>query len=182
MIVTSDLQDMRGRLMRIWRKIPRLCKLLVELHSASCGRAHVIPDLECSSVYYWEVRKGYVIDEKHCKFSLLLWCCSRADRVQFRKDKEQQDPAKRQQEKRRCINRYECYGEAKVVVDLIGRTMELFIQHFCRHENLAYRQNNVPQAAIDFLETHVNSQLRRVDLYNMLCKEGLIDPTFICKA
>ncbi|KAL2636232.1 hypothetical protein R1flu_007711 [Riccia fluitans] len=60
--------------------------------------------------------------------------------------------------------------------------MELFIQHLCRHENLVYRQNNVPQAAIDFLETHVNSQLRRVDLYNMLCKEGLIDPSFIHKA
>ncbi|KAL2620191.1 hypothetical protein R1flu_000396 [Riccia fluitans] len=60
--------------------------------------------------------------------------------------------------------------------------MELFIQHLYRHENPVYRQNNVPQAAIDFLETHVNSQLRRVDLYNMLCKEGLIDPTFIRKA
>ncbi|KAL2632616.1 hypothetical protein R1flu_004095 [Riccia fluitans] len=60
--------------------------------------------------------------------------------------------------------------------------MELFIQHLCRHENLVYRQNYVPQAAIDFFETHVNSQLRRVDLYNMLCKEGLIDPTFIRKA
>ncbi|KAL2613169.1 hypothetical protein R1flu_024861 [Riccia fluitans] len=70
----------------------KAAKLLAELHPTSWGKAHVIPDLECGSLYYlyyWEVRKGYVIDEKHCKFSLLLWCCSRADRVQFRKDKEQ---------------------------------------------------------------------------------------------
>ncbi|KAL2643696.1 hypothetical protein R1flu_011283 [Riccia fluitans] len=50
-------------------------QLPAELHPASWGRAHIIPDLECSSLYYWEVRKGYVIDEKHCKiqpFALVL--------------------------------------------------------------------------------------------------------------
>ncbi|KAL2631492.1 hypothetical protein R1flu_016178 [Riccia fluitans] len=96
----------------------------VERSAVAESWAQVIPDLECGSLYYWEVRKGYVIDEKHCHFSLLLWCCSWADRVQFRKDKEQQEPVKRQQEKRRCIDQYECYGEAKVnfwIFELLGR-------------------------------------------------------------
>ncbi|KAL2609517.1 hypothetical protein R1flu_028090 [Riccia fluitans] len=47
-------------------------QLPAELHPTSWSMAHVIPDLECGSLYYCEVRKGYVIDEKHCKFNLLL--------------------------------------------------------------------------------------------------------------
>ncbi|KAL2611077.1 hypothetical protein R1flu_022769 [Riccia fluitans] len=159
----------------------KVVQLPAELHPASGARHTSFRTLNVVRCIIGKSAKD-MLSMRSIVNSASCSCCLRADRVQFRKDKEQQEPAKRQQEKRRCIDRYKCYGEAKVVVDLTGRTMELFIQHLCRHENLAYRENNVPQAAIDFLETHVNNQLRRVDLYNRLCKEGLIDPTFICKA
>ncbi|KAL3691893.1 hypothetical protein R1sor_005544 [Riccia sorocarpa] len=60
--------------------------------------------------------------------------------------------------------------------------MELTLTHLCPHPKPEYKGDAVPDAALRRIEEMAGTNIRRGDVYRMLCLEGLIGPERIRRA
>ncbi|KAL3685197.1 hypothetical protein R1sor_003219 [Riccia sorocarpa] len=134
-----------------------------------------LADLETGSGYYWVLRNVNRGSDGR-KFSATLACSSRSDLGISRRAANANRPYQRRPEKKRKIDRYECRGVVNVKVCIETKEMELIVTHMCPHPKPEYKGDAVPEATLRRIEEMAGTNIRRGDVYKMLCLEGLIDP------
>ncbi|KAL3677435.1 hypothetical protein R1sor_027383 [Riccia sorocarpa] len=77
--------------------------------------------------------------------------------------------------KKQKIDRYDYRGVVNVKVCIAKKEMELTLTHLCPHPKPEYMGEAVPEAALRRIEEIAGTNIRRDDVYRMLCLEGLID-------
>ncbi|KAL3692843.1 hypothetical protein R1sor_006494 [Riccia sorocarpa] len=73
-------------------------------------------------------------------------------------------------------------GVVNVKVCIEKKEMELTLTHLCPHPKPEYKGDAVPKATLRRIEEMADTNIRRGDVYRMLCLEGLIDPERIRRA
>ncbi|KAL3690715.1 hypothetical protein R1sor_004366 [Riccia sorocarpa] len=140
-----------------------------------------LADLETGSGYYWVLRNVKRSNDSS-KFSTTLACSSRSDLGLTRRTARANQPYERRPEKKRKIDRYDCRGVVNVKVCIEKKEMELTLTHLCPHPKPEYKGDAVPDAELRRIEEMAGTNIRRGDVYRMLCLEGLIDPERIRRA
>ncbi|KAL3699453.1 hypothetical protein R1sor_017475 [Riccia sorocarpa] len=62
------------------------------------------------------------------------------------------------------------------------KEMELTLMHLCPHPKPEYKGDSVPEAVLRRIEEMAGTNIRRGDVYMVLCLEGLVDPERITRA
>ncbi|KAL3698938.1 hypothetical protein R1sor_016960 [Riccia sorocarpa] len=73
-------------------------------------------------------------------------------------------------------------GVVNVKVCIKKKKMELMLTHLCPHPKPEYKGDAVPEAALRRIEEMACTNIRRGDVYRMLCLEGLLDSERIRRA
>ncbi|KAL2644490.1 hypothetical protein R1flu_012077 [Riccia fluitans] len=141
-------------------------------------RSISIVDLETGSGYYWVLRNVNRCKDGR-KFSATLACTSRSDLGLGRRLANADRTYQRRPEKKRMID---YRGVVNIKVCMENKEMELTLNHLLPHPKPEYKGDSIPKAALRRIEEMANTNIRRGDVYKMLCLEDLIDPERIRRA
>jgi len=129
--------------------------------------------IEAGSRYYWEIRKIYLHKKNSGQATVYLGCTQRIDRKLAYPDSRS---AKRISEARPPIDRYACEGKIVINIDINTHRAKVTICHRITHERPTYRENKIPERAIEWISSNLRRNLRKVEVYKRLCEEQRIDP------
>ncbi|KAL2610919.1 hypothetical protein R1flu_022611 [Riccia fluitans] len=78
-------------------------------------------------------------------------------------------------QKKQMIDKFDYQGVVNIKVCMENKEMELTLNYLLPHPKLEYKGDFVPETALRRIEEMANTNIRRGDVYKMLCLEGLID-------
>jgi len=129
--------------------------------------------IEAGSKYYWELNKLYINTKAYGCASAYLSCSQRIERQHKRLCDQ---PVQRISEVRPAVERFSCNGKININLNIPSRQVKLKFDHLY-HQQPTYRENRLPQVAINWIKTNLNHNLRKVEFHKRLSEEKLIDPT-----
>ena len=129
--------------------------------------------IEAGTRYYWEIRKIYLHKKNSGQATVYLGCTQRIDRKLACPDSRS---AKRISEARPPIDRYACKGRIVINIDFNIHRAKVTICHLIPHELPTYRENKIPERAIEWISNNLRRNLRKIEIYKRLGEEQLIDP------
>ncbi|CAG8457568.1 7643_t:CDS:2, partial [Cetraspora pellucida] len=84
-------------------------------------------------------------------------------------------PVKRISKARPPIDRFLCDGKITININFDIYQAKIEIIHLIPHIKPTYRENKLPESAIEWISKNINRNFRKIEIYKRLCEEKLID-------
>ncbi|KAL2641595.1 hypothetical protein R1flu_009182 [Riccia fluitans] len=126
------------------------------------------PNVECEYVHLVEEIRDLFEEEESSRGIMVAYCKVRLHDDILREVSNSEDE--------------KSVGVLNIKVCMENKEMELTLNHLLPHPKPEYKGDSVLEAALHRIEEMANTNIRRGDVYNMLCLEGLIDPEQIRRA